>query len=267
MGKIMCILCLLIGLKAGAQTVDYPQGVYMSVGELLRKEPSLHAKLSIIVWNNIAKAGNGINDYDLLSEDGAVRNKAINKEIWGYSDGKDLYVNCRLCNLAKGYGKVLDAGKYLIFRAADKKTSNKQQAVSAVCYAFGGLFLGSAMFGTANGGLTPLEARPLYALDLSTGELLRVDPESIRPLLVPYSGLSDRFDRDWDDVHAALVEAVPAETGTKKVEARSKRIPKNREMERIIAETERRADSLLYGYMALLNRMNAMCVPVPDTVD
>lgn len=256
MRSILAIICLLTVLTAEAQPVNHPQGVYMSLDEILTKEPSVQAKLTVIVWDKMAKDDRGINDYALLSEDGAVKNKAVNKLVRAYSDGEHLYVNCRLCQLAKGYSKVLSAGKFLVFKAANKKISNRQKLpVGLIFNLIGGIYAADAA-GPMNGGMGFRKTRLLYALDLSSGCLIYLNPELIAQLLIPYPELSDRFGRDWETVRSLLKEAQAVSPqfcrDSDDAHGKLKEMGWWKKRKMLFEEADALGDSLLIEYLTLL---------------
>lgn len=135
------VVLLFFSIDASGQ--DYPEGVYMSLKEIVNKTPSMH--LDVTVQELSKKRGN---KYELVTDDESVEEKFFKNEVYGYSDGTDLYINCKRFISQLGYSKVLSDGKYLVFTGREGASS---EAVSGMTVGFGligGLAMSLASLGT-----------------------------------------------------------------------------------------------------------------------
>jgi hypothetical protein len=112
--EILFILLFGIIIFSVKAQYKYPKGAYLSFDELQAMQPS--ADLDIIVekrtQGDIVMVGG--NDYKLISNDKSIKKKYLRKEVFAYSDGEELFLNCFPLRLYFGYTKILnDGGKYL----------------------------------------------------------------------------------------------------------------------------------------------------------
>jgi hypothetical protein len=137
---------------------SYPVGAYMNLKEILEKQPSSQIQLDVQARTEGDIVMMGGNDYKPESEDKSVKNKAIKKEIWAYSDGKSLYINCFQFDCQFWYAKVESEGEKLQFYAGIP--TNEAATASAM--------------GGAIGGAAAATIRYLYELNLETGKLTKL---------------------------------------------------------------------------------------------
>ena len=168
-----------------AQT-SYPTGCYMSFEELVNKKPSENCDVSIEerILSDIQFSGG--NDFKLISEDKSIKKKILKKEIWAISDGKNLYINGIHHKFQHWYSKVLDEGKYLIFKGAIPK---------------GEVAVISGLFGGVTGGISGAmisHLRYIYLLNIETGETFFVNETKIHQTLSNYDDLLSEYDKEED---------------------------------------------------------------------
>lgn len=149
-------LLLLLGHGNIHCQTEYPQGAYMSLEELRDKLPSENYELLPLLRTDGDIVMMGGNDYKLISEDKSIKNKIIKKQIFAFSDGSDLFVNCFQFGCQFWYAKVNYREANIIRFNAGMSNS---KATSA------------AMMGGAIGGAIAATQRYLYEVDLNTGEL------------------------------------------------------------------------------------------------
>lgn len=151
----IAILFTLIAQQLSAQT-QLPKGVYMSFEEIKNGAPSADFNLTVEERSQGDIIMIGGNDFKLISEDKLVKKKVIKKEIVGYSDGNNFFINCFPLKCQMFYAKATDisSGK-LNFEAA----ASTSKAVMTNT-------LGGGIAGAA--GATK---RYNYELDLNTGEV------------------------------------------------------------------------------------------------
>lgn len=112
------LVAVLMAHSATAQE-KYPQGLYMSFGEIVNKAPSMPADSVEIVKRTEADVILlGGNDYKLVFQSKELK-KTLKKDVWAYSNGDSLYVNGTKFNVNYGYVRVIkDGPRHLLFDAA-----------------------------------------------------------------------------------------------------------------------------------------------------
>jgi hypothetical protein len=203
MKKIALALFAIIFSTAGfAQGLGYPEGAYMSLEEVLSRTPSQHPDVQVVFRTRGDIKMNGGNDFKLTSDDKTVKRRLLTKDIYAYSDGEILYINCRPLRLQKWYADVLGDGRYIFFRAGLSNLSKEMRKKR------GETAMVSVMFGGIVGGLAAAEQaleRYMYAIDTESGEVMAVDEVVMDALLAPAPELQAafreeperRFDASW----------------------------------------------------------------------
>ena len=168
----LALVAVLIAHSATAQE-KYPQGLYMSFGEIVSKSPSVQTDSVKVERRNVGV--NGGNDYKLISQSKTIK-KTFKNKVWAYSDGDTLYVNGRNFNVQQGYAcAVADGQKYLsIYAATSSSAVSTATVTSAVAFGLmGAAFMGSAM----------ADVRYYYAIDKTTGKLHLVTIKFLKEVL------------------------------------------------------------------------------------
>lgn len=172
---LIITVILFSGNQLSAQ-VNYHKGVYMSFEEIFYKKPSQQYDLEVVKRTVANIKMNGGNDYKLISPDKSVSKKTIKKEIWGYSTGDTLYLNCFHYDVQPWYANVISDGKYLVFFGGISKDSEEQKTQLQMGYYFGAV-------GGAIQGAKLATLRFLYVVDKKTNEIIAVTPEKMYDLL------------------------------------------------------------------------------------
>ena len=184
------IMVLFLKLNLAAQTDHYPQGAYMSIDELRGKSPSAALDLKVIKRTPGDIKMSGGNDYKLGTDDKSIKRKTLRKELWAYSDGDTLYINCLQYNLQPWYAAVISRGPYLVFKGGipmDSKMYKSEMQVAAVSFgAIGGAFAGAKL----------AMKRFLYALDLKTNTVKMIIPETLKELLADRPELLEGYKQE-----------------------------------------------------------------------
>lgn len=184
------LLVLLLTINLVAQTGTYPKGAYMNIDEIRSKSPSKALDLKVVrrTPGDIKMAGG--NDYKLDADDKNIQKKTLRKELWAYSDGDTLYINCLQYKLQPWYAAVISNGQYLVFKGgipADNKMYKSEMAVTAVAFgAIGGAIAGAKL----------AMMRFLYALDLKTNTVTMVVPETLKALLADHPELLEQYNQE-----------------------------------------------------------------------
>lgn len=192
MKKILLTFSVLFFAMIGfAQGQAYPKGVYMSFDEIKARTPSVQMDLNVQKRTKGDIFMNGGNDYKLTTEDKSVKRSFLRKKMLGYSDGDTLYLNCLKLKTQPWYAKIIEGGKYLIFRAGVLKNSkiHKQQQqdeeIADMLGGFGGLHAASAA-----------KLRFVYAFDLDSNKLIMIDSNSLKALLKSNTDLLESYQKE-----------------------------------------------------------------------
>ena len=184
------MLVLFLKLNLAAQTGNYPKGAYMGIDEIRSKSPSEALDLNVIkrTPGDIKMAGG--NDYKLATDDKTIKGKTLRKELWAYSNGDILFINCLQYKLQPWYAAVINSGRYLVFKGGipmDNKMYKSEMAVTAVAFgAIGGAFTGAKL----------AMKRFLYALDLETDTVKMIVPETLKALLADRPELLEQYNQE-----------------------------------------------------------------------
>jgi len=174
-GILFILLVGIIIIPVKAQR-NYPKGIYLNLNELNLMKPS--ADYDIIVEErtkgDIVMYGG--NDYKLTSYDNSIKKRYLKKEVFAYSDGKNLFLNCFPLKLYSGYTKILnDGNKYFIFKASISQDQD-------LSYMFGGV-----------GGAMQATKRYLYAYDKATKTVIPITTNTLKKLLKNNQNLLDDY--------------------------------------------------------------------------
>ncbi|MGV8093510.1 MAG: DUF6563 family protein [Mangrovibacterium sp.] len=184
------VMVLLSAMNLAAQTSIYPKGAYMNIDEIKSKSPSKALDLKVIrrTPGDIKMAGG--NDYKLDTDDKTIQGKTLRKELWAYSDGDTLYLNCLQYKLQLWYAAVISSGRYLVFKGgipADNKMYKSEMQVTAVA------------FGAIGGAIAEAKLammRFLYALDLEINTVKMIVPETLKSLLADRPELLEQYKQE-----------------------------------------------------------------------
>lgn len=184
----LIITILLIGFYATSQGL-YPKGWYMSFEEIKTKSPSKNYELEIEKRTNSDIKMNGGNDYKLISPDKTVKRKVLKKEIFAFSTGDSLYINCLPYKLQSWYSNIISDGEYFVFTAGipmDETMQSKEMQAGMAFGAVGGAFAGASL----------AMRRFLYILNLETNNVEMVDVEVMNKALKDYPELLDQYNSE-----------------------------------------------------------------------
>ena len=179
--KIKLIISLLFTTFASSfgQQQNYPKGAYMSFDEIVNKAPSQQYDFDVERRTDGDIKMVGGNDYKINSADKSIKKKFIKKEMWAYSNGDTLYINCFQYKVQPWYASVISDGKYLVIRGGLSQLSDEQKKQMAMASYFGAI-------GGALAGAKMAMMRFLYIIDKSTNEISTVTPELLENLLADY---------------------------------------------------------------------------------
>ena len=174
--EIYFILILGIAIFSVNAQSKYPKGVYTSFEALKSMQPAANYNIVVEKKTHGNIVMNGGNDYRLISTDKTLKKKYLREELFAYSDGETLFLNCFPLRLSFDYTKVLnDGSKYFVFRA----TFSQDQDMSY-------------MFGTIGGAFLATE-RYLYAYEKSTGNVILITTEALKKLLKDNETLLEEY--------------------------------------------------------------------------
>ena len=155
---------------------NYPEGCYMSFEEIISKTPSKNYNISITKRSMSDIKMHGGNDYKLVSLDKKLKKRDLKWDIWAYSDGRGLYLNCGHHRLQKWYTKVISDGRYMIFIAGipiDQSAYSTEMQTAMLFGAVGGAFAGAEL----------AMQRYLYVLDKEWMKVTMIDVSNMEYLL------------------------------------------------------------------------------------
>ncbi len=183
----LVFLFLLVTISSSfGQQHSYPKGAYMSFDEMVNKTPSQQYDLDLIKRTKGDIKMVGGNDYKIESADKTIKKKILRKDIWAYSNGDTLYLNCFQYKVQPWYASVISDGKYLVIKGGLSQYADMQKEQMAMGYYFGAI-------GGAIAGAKMAMLRFLYVIDKSTNEISTVTPELLEKLLANDENLLAQF--------------------------------------------------------------------------
>ncbi len=190
MKKITLLLLFVSAVMYFANGQEYPQGVYMSLNDIKEKKPSQNLVLKVNKRTKKDIQFWGGNDYKLDSDDKKIKSSFLKKDIWAYSDGDALYLNCAQFDAQPWYTKLISDGRWMIFKAGILSKGDALVKQKAKAKDMG------IEFNNNVGGADAAMLRFLYVLDKESGKVIAVDVLSMQELLSANQELLNNFNDD-----------------------------------------------------------------------
>ena len=114
MKKILIAIIIILSINSYSQT-KYQKGIYLTFDEILQNKPSANYNVELEKRTEGEIKMNGGNDYQLNALDKSTNRSQLKKEVEAYSDGENLYLNCKKLKLQTWYSIVLSDKKYFFF--------------------------------------------------------------------------------------------------------------------------------------------------------
>lgn len=188
---IIVLLLLVFSSNTFGQT-KYQKGIYLSFEEILQNKPSANYNVALEKRTEGEIKMNGGNDYQLNALDKSTNRSQLKKEVEAYSDGENLYINCKKLKLYTWYSKVLSDKKYFVFSGALPE-NYKEYGIE--------LSQLSNMFGAARGALSGMKLALLrfpYILDKTNHKLTLVSSKNINEIFSNDTIILEKFNQDPD---------------------------------------------------------------------
>jgi hypothetical protein len=189
-----------------SQEINYPKGMYMNFNEIINKQPSKNYNIELEKRSVGKIKMNGGNDFQLNSVDKLVKRKVLKKQIYAYSDGNKLYLNCFKHKLQTWYSEILSDGNNFIFKASiplqvEKYGYKLKELTKGEFIGFGGAFTGMKL----------AMLRFPYILNKSTEKVSLVTDKNIREFISSNKNLLKKYEKetnknDLDVIMKYLIE-------------------------------------------------------------
>jgi hypothetical protein len=189
MRNTIITLLLVFSINTFGQT-KYQKGIYLSFEEITQNKPSANYNVELEKRTEGEIKMNGGNDYQLNAIDKSTNRSQLKKEVEAYSDGENLYINCKKLKLYSWYSKVLSDKKYFVFSGALPEN-----------YKDYGIELSelSNMFGAVGGALSGMKLALLrfpYILDKANQKLTLVSSKNINEIFSNDKIILEKFNQD-----------------------------------------------------------------------
>lgn len=204
MNRIFLIILqffILSTFQIKAQSFVYPKGSYLTLSELLDKNPSKQydVLLEKRTIGDIKMVGG--NDYKLVSTDKTIAQSVLRKEVLFYSTSDSLYVNGLSYMVQQWFAPAISVGEqYIVFKAGLSNLlveQKKQLKLGYYLVPFGGAIQGAKL----------ATLRFLYALDINTNKAITITPESLAIILSSNQTLLKQFENEVEKENEALLLA------------------------------------------------------------
>ncbi|MFK7905309.1 MAG: DUF6563 family protein [Chitinophagales bacterium] len=189
---LFLVAILMFNVQVKPQNDAYPKGLYMNFQEVVEKSPSQHYDVELEERTKGKIKMNGGNDYQLNTITDNVKKKFLKRDVYAYSDGTDLYINCLKYELQLWYSKIEGENeKYFLFKAGipmfPKDYGMKNTDIS---YMFG--LIGA--FSAAKKALIRLP----YLLNKESQEVILVSEKNITEVIGSSLELAMEFDKETE---------------------------------------------------------------------
>lgn len=191
MRNTIIVLLLVFSSNTFGQT-KYQKGIYLSFEEIIQNKPSANYNVALEKRTEGEIKMNGGNDYQLNALDKSTNRSQLKKEVEAYSDGENLYINCKKLKLYTWYSKVLSDKKYFVFSGALPE-NYKEYGIE--------LSQLSNMFGAVGGALSGMKLALLrfpYILDKTNHRLTLVSSKNINEIFSNDTIILEKFNQDPD---------------------------------------------------------------------
>jgi hypothetical protein len=127
--------------------------------------------------------------YLVTSTNPAIKNRTINKLIWGIYDNETFYLNARKIGMANGYIKIEELNRYSYFIGKPILSLRQEQMVNQAAFNYGmfGVLLSSLAIHSKN------KNNIHYILNLKTGMIHLLTGKYVVWLLQPYNDLLEMY--------------------------------------------------------------------------
>jgi hypothetical protein len=201
MKKLFLIIALiLISNDFFSQTKNYPKGAYFSFEEIINKNSSNDYNVEVEQRSNGKIKMNGGNDYQLNSIDKSVKRKFLRNELYAYSDGKELYINCFKYKLQLWYSKILsESDNYFIFKAAIPQNPKDYGIKNSEI---------SNMFGLVGGVMSGMKLAMLrfpYVMNKTDQKITLVTENNIQDLIGNNTELLSKYENEKDKGNVDII--------------------------------------------------------------
>ncbi|KAB5484724.1 DUF6563 family protein [Flagellimonas hadalis] len=171
-----------------AQMESYPKGGYANLQEVFDKTPSSEFNVEIERRSKGKIKMVAGNDYQLNPIDKLVKNKFLKNELYAYSDGSILLLNCKKYEIQFWYSKIeAENDNYFVFRAGLPSNFERYGLeASNLPYMFGGIISGIS---AAKRALIRLP----YILDKKSEEVYIVSEEDILEYIGDNKDLKEKY--------------------------------------------------------------------------
>lgn len=120
---LLTIFCLLKCAATFGQNVpailsvgNYKEGIYKTYSEFLKNDPSIKDSFTFKSSSSEKKINDGEGVYKLILTDSALNRRDL-KKIWGFSDGKSIFVNEFVISGKPIFRKLQGVGRYCYLKA------------------------------------------------------------------------------------------------------------------------------------------------------
>ena len=189
MKRTLITLILILSINSYSQN-KYQKGIYLTFEEVLQNKPNANYNVELEIRTEREIKMNGGNDYQLNALDNSTNRSQLKKDVEAYSDGQNLYLNCKKLKLYTWYSKVLSDKKYFVFSGALPEN-----------YKDYGIELSELpnMFGVIGGALSGMKLALLrfpYILEKNNQKLTLISSKNINEILANDKIILEKYNQD-----------------------------------------------------------------------
>ena len=166
------------GLPEILQNKPLKEGIYLSFDEFLRNAPSVTTDFQLTLKGSEKKLEKGVGDYRLLLFD-SVKTNIRSKNIWGVSDGANVFINEWSYSGIHNFKRIHRLGRYCYFRGSIPSEQRGNVPPSLIGFA-----------------AIELAGDYGYVLNINNGKVFALGPDVMRLILKKDSVLSVRYEQE-----------------------------------------------------------------------
>ncbi len=177
---------LALAEKKVVYPLEYPKGIYFSLEELISKEPKKTSALVVQKRPTGSIKRKGGNDYKLYDSNFNFSHSDVKNKIFAYSNGTELFINGTKYDLQHYYFRVVNDGKYLVFKSGIPTNAKKESVQMQIAST-------KAPVGKKMSGPFLATMRFVYILNKETGKITVVDKRNIESIIGDVPSLLNRY--------------------------------------------------------------------------
>ena len=164
-------------------SIKYVKGIYRNFNKFKSNSPNFDSEFTFKDRTEKQIWAWGGTELEIKFTDDTIKKRFINDSIWAVSDGRDLFLNNKLISINKGFDKLVKLDFPISYFVSYIVMSDENKERAAV----------AKMFGAIGGGFSSVPYKRVVAIDLRTGEMIRMNDYGFSKLLSSDDELMEKY--------------------------------------------------------------------------